>query len=546
MKKIWMMMAMAAIFTACGNEEEFETQEGNYTLTGYADTESRTAFGTPGNGSIPFVWSAGDKVWAGNAQSNAIANGGNSATFTFASNPTGNVYYNMTGVSANEANVKAEQTVGNLGANGDFGYGTISNGSFTLSHATAYVWFDIEALPQGATLQSITFDAGTATIAGTATLDGNGRSFGTISNGSSSVKLNVNKTSVSGAETAMVVYPAEIESASVTYQLSVGNKTKYYKQTLGEKTLAQGKTYQISVNLATAELYELRVLTFEDEDAKFAPYTLDYAYDWAGQEITTWSDLIDDPQYGGPLTYGDYMSTMYTWYDEGNTELTHTFPNNYAYCYWGGGHAISNYWGEGYTNEDRDKHIAKFYGEDYVANNAGDDSALGWFNVQWMTPVPAHSGDNFAVHYGYKDFFTFVENLPEISFADGEARVIDHMYVCNTNYTLNQLVCGVMSEAGNTFGGSWEGLNDDAWLKIVAQGFDDVDADSSAEPISEVEFYLVKGMNVVEDWTKWDLSGLGKVAKVRFNFLYSDEMGGSYGFTIPGYFAYDDVAVRFE
>ena len=62
---------------------------------------------------------------------------------------------------------------------------------------------------------------------------------------------------------------------------------------------------------------------------------------------------------------------------------------------------------------------------------------------------------------------------------------------------------------------------------------------------SEVEFYLVQGMNVVTDWQKWDLSGLGKVAKVRFNFAYSDEMGGRYGFTIPGYFAYDDVAVRF-
>ena len=291
---------------------------------------------------------------------------------------------------------------------------------------------------------------------------------------------------------------------------------------------------------------ELRVLTFEDEDAKFEPYYLDYADDWAGREITTWSDLIDDPQYGGPLTYADMMSAMYTWYDEGNTELAHTFPDNYSYCYWGGGHAISNYWGAGYSNEDRDKHIAKYYGEDYVANNAGNDSMLGWFNLQFMTPVPAHSGNNFAVHYGYKDFFTYVENLPEIRFEDGEARVIDHMYVCNTNYTLNQLVCGVMSEAGNTFGGSWTGLNDDAWLKIVAQGFDDVDADAYAEPISEVEFYLVKGQNVVESWQKWDLSGLGAVAKVRFNFHYSDDMGGKYGFTIPGYFAYDDVAVRFE
>ena len=61
-----------------------------------------------------------------------------------------------------------------------------------------------------------------------------------------------------------------------------------------------------------------------------------------------------------------------------------------------------------------------------------------------------------------------------------------------------------------------------------------------------VPAHLVKGMNVVTDWQKWDLSGLGTVAKVRFNFAYSDEMGGRYGFTIPGYFAYDDIAVRFD
>ena len=293
------------------------------------------------------------------------------------------------------------------------------------------------------------------------------------------------------------------------------------------------------------EVADIRTLTFEDQDAKFEPYYLDYADNGSGREICTWSDLIDDVQYGGPLTYADYMSAMYTWWDEGNTELYHMFPDNYAYCFWGGGHAISNYWGEGYSDEDRDRHIAKYYGEDYVEENAGNDQMLGWFNLQFMTPVKAHSGDNFCVHYGYKDFFSYVENLPELSFADGEARVIDHMWVTNTSYTLNQLYNGVKSEEGNSFGGNWTGLKDDAWLKIVAQGFDDVDADADAEPISEVEFYLVEGMNVVTDWQKWDLSPLGEVAKVRFNFLYSDDMGGRYGFTIPGYFAYDDVAVRF-
>ena len=317
-------------------------------------------------------------------------------------------------------------------------------------------------------------------------------------------------------------------------------------------TLADGRVITLSKATESGEEgggepepelpYELRVLSFEDEDAKFSPYTLDYA----GVEIATWSHLVDDPQYGGPLTYGDFMSTAYYWYDEGNTELTHIFPDNYGYCYWGGGHAISSYWGEGWSDEDRDKHIAKYYGEDYVANNAGNDSMLGWFNLQLMIPVEAYSGSNFAVHYGYKDDYAYIENLPEISFADDEARVIDHMWVTNTNYTLNQLYNGVKSEEGNSFGGNWEGLTEDAWLKIVAYGFDDVEADAYAEPISEVEFYLVQGENVVTDWQKWDLSGLGAVKKVRFNFLYSDEMGGRYGFTIPGYFAYDDIAVRFE
>ena len=546
MKKIWMMMAIATIFTACSNEEEFDSQVGNYTLTGYADVETRTAFGTPGDGSIPFVWSVDDYIYAGSGRSNTIANGGSSATFTFGSNPTGNVYYNMTGASPNEANVKTEQTVANLGANGDFGYGTISNGSFTLNHATAYLWFDVTSSISNAMLESIKIHAEGGLIAGKATW--NGSSFGPVSDGKSFVELTVGKqlASTNNNVWAMVVLPTDLsgKTVKVTYKLTIDNATKYYTQTLPGKKLTAGTTQKITADIKSDDLtyYELRVLTFEDADAKFESYTLDYA----GVEITTWSELIDDPQYGGPLTYADYMSAEYHWYDEGNTELTHTFPDNYAYCYWGGGHAISNYWGAGYTDEDRDKHIAKYYGEDYAEENAGNDQMLGWFNLQLMTPVEAHSGNNFAVHYGYKDFFSYVENLPELIFADGEARVIDHMYVTNTNYTLNQLYIGVKSEAGNTFGGNWTGLTEDAWLKIVAQGFDDVDADADAEPISEVEFYLVQGYNVVEDWQKWDLSGLGKVAKVRFNFLYSDEMGGRYGFTIPGYFAYDDIAVRFE
>ena len=216
-------MAMAAIFAGCSNEEEFESQAGYYTLTGYADAESRTAFGIPGDGSIPFKWSVGDKIWVGSTQSDAIANGDNSAIFTFASEPSGDVYYNMTGDFATEACVKTEQSVSNLGTNGDFGYGTISNGSFTLNHATAYLWFDVTSSISNAMLESIKIHADGGLIAGKATWIVS--SFGSVSDGKSFVELTVGKqlASTNNNVWAMVVLPTDLsgKTVKVTYKLTI-------------------------------------------------------------------------------------------------------------------------------------------------------------------------------------------------------------------------------------------------------------------------------------------------------------------------------------
>ena len=573
MKKSLLLIMTAALFVACQREETFvSSTEDSLIVTGNCNTEpqTRTAFGSPSSTEIPYKWSAGDYIWLGENQSYAIAEECTMAQFEFRGGTaiigTGHIFYNMTG-QANSAKVLSSQSAdGNLGNDGDFGYATLDDyNSFYLEHKTAYVWFDTKSndvnMPK---LRSITLATEGVEIAGDRIYNfANGDWDNTITSGSSTITLNFEggkqlQSANEGVMAAMVVLPAEVGGTNLTVTYTFEDESTFTEVKTPSKNFESGATQRISTTIASADLtqpepelpYELRVLSFEDQDVKFYPYTLDYVNNYEGKEIKKWSDLIDSPQYMGPLTYGNNQTdAMYTWWDEGNTELMHTFPDNYAYCFWGGGHAISNYWGEGYSDEDRNKHIAKYYGQDYVdqwAGKPGADGALGWFNVQMMVPVAPHSGENFAVHYGYKDFFTYIENLPEISFADGELRVIDHMYVTNTNYTLNQLVNGVKSEEGNTFGGSWEGLNDDAWLKIVAYGFDDVDADAYAEPISEVEFYLVQGTNVVTDWQKWDLSPLGKVAKVRFNFLYSDDMGGRYGFTIPGYFAYDDIAVRFE
>ena len=87
--------------------------------------------------------------------------------------------------------------------------------------------------------------------------------------------------------------------------------------------------------------YTIRTLTFEDADFKGENPT------FGGEK--SWSSLIDDPQYCGPMLYGtgygfSSEEEAYKWTDENNTWLSNTLSEGYgSWCYWSGGHAISNY-----------------------------------------------------------------------------------------------------------------------------------------------------------------------------------------------------------
>lgn len=70
--------------------------------------------------------------------------------------------------------------------------------------------------------------------------------------------------------------------------------------------------------------------------------------------------------------------------------------------------------------------------------------------------------------------------------------------------------------------------------------------DANEQATGTAEFVLCNGKdNIVSEWTKFDLSGLGKVVKITFNLVGSADLIGDYGLNCPAYFAYDDVAVRF-
>lgn len=538
MKRLFSILILAAMVSGCSKDDA--AQPATFTLTGYSYINTRTAFGTPDTNSIPFVWSVGDKIWVDGGQpSSPLETGGvPTATFTFTSEPQegATIYYNMKGLSA-IANVPAEQNTNqSLGENGDFGYATVENSSFSLTHATAYLWFDVTRANgelEGAVLESITIDAD-AIIAGTA--EWNGSAFNTPTNGKSTITLTVGKelaTANEGVMAAAVVLPTTLSKLTLTYEFTVGDKTKYYDKTIEKsRVLESGRTYRIAVEgLKASDLYsepELRVLTFEDGTQKFSQYSF-WTYKYDGYEsfeeykeytISKWSELIPDTQHGDPMHYGvgddmmgiwaDALKTDYYWCDSGNTMLKHVLPSG---SYRGGGHVISNY-----VREDFETYPDEGW----------------WAAVQLSTLCGGNNGSsNFCVHNGYSA--TDHSDLPGFEFSDGKARVIDHMYVTNTTYATNCLI------VGDGFTGP---IGDDSWFKIVATGYDENDN----EVAEKAECYLCDVANGIfaDDWVQFDLSSLGKVKKVVFNMYSSTDLHNSHSMAVPAYFAYDDVAVWFE
>lgn len=552
MKKIFVILSIAAILLGCSKEEIMPTT-GKYTLTGYSVPQTKTDFGTPGVTSIPFVWSEGDKIWSGSEQSNpAVINPNGSAVFSFSSEPSNVVYYNMSGTTALEGNVLVEQSIDNsLGLNGDYGYATVTDGSFTLNHATSYLWFDVVTEIGNTKLQWIKVDANDVDIAGKSTW--NSTSFGEINDGSSIVKLNIGQTISSTNDNvwAMVVFPVDLtgKSVKITYKLTVGEENKYFTQTLVGKQLHPGKTQKISVNITEAELAdyaELRVLTFEDGSEKFDAFTINsYYHDTYGSndyeiseeyEIKKWSNLIPQMQKCDPLNYGAYdpgvyydiwsapLKTDYYWFDDNNTFLKHDLmeletdldwdgiPDVICRTYRSGGQVISNF-----KTAVTDTPVPDGYEQD-------------WSEVMLSLPIDAKSGSNFCVHNGYSQDES---SMHSFYFGDGIARVVDHMYVTNTSYVLHSLVYGDGFNSAAQIGTTW--------FKITAIGY------NGSTKTGSVDFMLCDLTDgIVDDWQKFDLYPLGKVTTIKFTLSASEDQCGGYGMNTPGYFAYDDVAVRIE
>ena len=319
------------------------------------------------------------------------------------------------------------------------------------------------------------------------------------------------------------IYDLELNGVSDIYVSNVtegwkasvaGNKLKVSapeSATTGDKAdvriIVVNKRHDVRAFKISVEVMNVRTLTFEDAD-----------YKGKGNMLGNhdWSSLIDSQQYGGPLLYPNSSTRLYNWYDEGNTELASELVNSYGdFKFWSGGMAVSNY-----TSKD-------LSGGDYMHQLA----------VYYQSPdgKGGHGGsDNFCIQNGYKDTnpdgYAYNNVLPALYFKDGKARVVKSMWVMTTLYFVN------VWKNGN--GLSAPGGNNT--FKIVVYAYDE----SGSMIANHPEFILADGSRIMEEWTKIDLSQLGKVSKLTFNLECGVDNG--YGMSMPAYFAFDDVEVLFD
>lgn len=240
-----------------------------------------------------------------------------------------------------------------------------------------------------------------------------------------------------------------------------------------------------------------------------------------GDEPLKWSDLIDDPQYGGLLLYGeDGMggNCTYTFIDQ-FSGLMSGFQGEFTgadlswgNAYWSGGLALSNYYN---SSIEDGGYLTQL--EVYSESDHGG----------------ANGSDNFLMSYGYNDVVQTAvsyDSRPYIGNMYGEFS-IESLYVNNSTYLLHSVGFG---DQFNT------AADENTQVMFVLEGYRDAEEEESA---GSVVFYLVKDGVPVTEWTKVDCSALGKCDHFRVNITASEDQSGEYGLNVPAYVAIDDIVI---
>lgn len=125
---------------------------------------------------------------------------------------------------------------------------------------------------------------------------------------------------------------------------------------------------------------------------------------------------------------------------------------------------------------------------------------------------------------------TGADYRPTLRFADGKARVVCGCYVNSTCYFLN------IARNGNY---SSSAIAEGQKVEIHATGYD-----AAGNETGTVTMTFAEKDKMITDWTAWDLSSLGEVVEVKFDM--TGDVENEYGFSMPTYYAIDDVTVEWQ
>lgn len=127
--------------------------------------------------------------------------------------------------------------------------------------------------------------------------------------------------------------------------------------------------------------------------------------------------------------------------------------------------------------------------------------------------------------------------LGGFSFENGAEYLVGEIEICNTSYVYGTIILG------NSFSSPLTSTH--GWYKVLAYGYDASGRiTNNGQP---VEYTICNytgqsnAKNIEDDWEDWDLSALGLVNRVVFNFEGSDS--GEWGLNTPAYLAIDNIKI---
>jgi hypothetical protein len=133
----------------------------------------------------------------------------------------------------------------------------------------------------------------------------------------------------------------------------------------------------------------------------------------------------------------------------------------------------------------------------------------------------AHSGKNFLIAQG-------AYNGESIKVKDGKTAVIKGLWYTNSAYSVNSILNG-----DNYSGPKFDNTD---WFKCTVVG-----KKAGGSTVS-VDIDLAKDGDYVKEWKYVDLSKLGEVNEISFQF--SGSRTGAYGLNTPAYICIDDLVIE--